>query len=197
MTRVKLDSAANTANPTINEGTRVVATKNGQNAVAEAIPETELAKHDGSTDARWSDAELRRLSQEANPFQAAMDAVAEQYGDVQEITDHLGNGFTVLDDKSKLIGKELIILHIGVNKSAFDPEDVFVSMACITREGGRYIVNDGSTGIRNQIKDLVAETGRWGGWRVPKGLRISQYTYENEKGQDVPAETFYIDTSAD
>lgn len=156
------------------------------------IPEENLSELSSMN--RWTDSELRSLSKAENPFQAALDSVKELYGDVQDISEHLGNGFSLCDDKSKLVGKRMVIISVGINSGNFG---LFVTMAVATEDGKLLIVNDGSTGIRDQVKDLIQTTGRWGGWEVSKGLRVSRYEYVDEKGNEIPAETYYIDTSSE
>lgn len=104
---------------------------------------------------------------------------------------------TILEDKGKLVGVPLVIVH-GVFNEGDNGE--FVSLYVLTANDDHYIVNDGSTGILNQCRSLVPE-GRTMTGATPivcrHGFRVSNYTYHDAKtGKDRPAKTFYIDTRA-
>lgn len=111
-----------------------------------------------------------------------------------------GDGFTLLssDDKAKLIGVPMVLLEWRFNNGA---QGRFVSVRAVAKTGvddtdvKKVIFNDGSTGILQQLTEITEKTSAQGGLIVRKGLRVSQYTYEDEKGVERPAETYYLDTS--
>lgn len=133
---------------------------------------------------------------EVQTWDDALALSAEIHGDVQDITEKLGTGFNLLKDKDRLVGKPFVVISFGFNEGDFD--GYFTSLAVVTKDEKKYIVNDGSTGIRDQLMELARETRRFGGWLVPHGLRKSEYNYEDkETGKITPATTYYLDTSTD
>jgi hypothetical protein len=114
-------------------------------------------------------------------------------GDIVSSTE-LGNGWGLLSSKEKarLVGVPLLILSWRVNDG---DNGEFVSLQVVTNSE-RLIVNDGSTGIRDQIKAL-AEEGETRAIYCKHGLRRSDYTYTDPKTkEEKEATTFYLDTSA-
>ena len=73
-----------------------------------------------------------------------------------------------------MLNSELIIVewHFAVGDNG-----EFVSLAVVTKDGQKLIVNDGSTGIRDQVKDLEAR-GIFPPVLVSRGLRVSEYYYD-------------------
>lgn len=101
-------------------------------------------------------------------------ALAEAvHGSVIDIAQELGTGFALLEDKGKLEDVEFVLLQWRFNAGDFGG---FVSAGLVTINGDKYIINDGSTGIMSQLMELTQETKRFGGVKVPNGLRKSQYT---------------------
>lgn len=122
------------------------------------------------------------------------DVLNKADGPIENISDVLGNGFSVLDDKMRLIGAELVIVKYGEHKS--DKNDgTFATIHVVTRDGGKWIVNDGSTGIRDQLRELKDKAGTVCPLYVPKGLRVSEYDYKDDKGNTSKARTYYLNTS--
>lgn len=106
----------------------------------------------------------------------------------------LGNGWGVLGSKEKgrLVGVPLLVLSYQFNEG---DNGEFVSAQVVTNSE-RLIVNDGSTGIYQQLKDL-AENGETRAIYCKHGLRRSDYTYTDPKTkEEKEATTFYLDTSA-
>lgn len=113
------------------------------------------------------------------------------------ITD-FGNGFEVLEDKRQLLKVPFLILSWAFNNG--DHGD-FVTMYVVTDNGRKLVVNDGSTGIREQLVSISEKrltefggdiTKAHSGLYCPKGLRISEYVYVNDKGDKSNAATFYL-----
>lgn len=113
----------------------------------------------------------------------------------------LGDGFVVLstDDKASLVGKKMVLIDWRFNKGM----GMFVSVRAMVQMAPgapirRVIINDGSTGI---MKTILTYTEKNAGKRkallVEKGLRLSEYTYTDDKGNERPARTYYLDASPD
>lgn len=116
----------------------------------------------------FTDAELRGITS----FDDAFALATNVYGEVTDITQELGNGFTLISDKAPLVGKPFVILSCGFNEGDFGD---FVSVAVVTESGEKYIFNDGSTGIFNQIFEMARLKNRTGGFLAPSGLTASEY----------------------
>jgi hypothetical protein len=105
----------------------------------------------------------------------------------------IGDGFKLLENKDVLQGVEMLLVSWDFHLGDFGE---FVSVKLVTRNGDKYILNDGSSGIRDQLMGFTAKKNQKGGLFCKKGLRRSDYTYQDEKGQETPATTYYLDTSA-
>lgn len=114
------------------------------------------------------------------------------FGDAAEVleSDQFG---PVLTDKDVLVGTPFLLVEWEENPGDFG--DTFVTLKVITMDGRRFIVNDGSSGISQQLKLTTEKTGRTVGMSCRKGLRKSEYVYTNDHGAEIPATTYYIDTS--
>ena len=110
-------------------------------------------------------------------------------------TDQFG---PILEDKRLLLGRPFVLVHWNFYKSDKIVRDgvpsEFASMWVLTSTDERYIVNDGSTGIYEQLRTLTDEKGIDSGVLCKHGLRVSEYDYTDEKGVTTQAATFYIDT---
>lgn len=150
---------------------------------------------------------------EINSFADAL-ALAETMNEtVLSISEELGSGFALLDDKDKLVKTDFVVIQWRFTAGDFGG---FVSAACVTAGGDKFIINDGSTGIMSQLMELSNKHKRFGGLRVHSGLRKSAYptcpecgrpmsrdeiecsnekcAYEGDKRSQ--GTTFYLDTSA-
>lgn len=149
-----------------------------------------------------TDVAVRRLGEdELRAIRSFDDARALAHavdGDVVDIADSpLSTGFAVLatDAKARLVGVPFIILDW---RFANGDNGEFVSLVVVTKSNEKLIVNDGSTGIRDQMKRLGATPRAIG---VRHGLRVSEYDYEDmdkSTGEITikRAKTYYLDTSA-
>ena len=141
----------------------------------------------------FSDNELRNLT--------SLDSIRALLGDKIGTATDLGSGFAVLSDEQKrrLVGVPCIFLFWNFNTEG--KFGTFVSAHVVTLDGAgqvkdKFIINDGSTGIRQQLEEYTERTGESRGMFVPNGLRASDYTYTDpDDGKDKPATTFYIDTA--
>lgn len=109
----------------------------------------------------------------------------------------LGDGFSVIEDKQALIGSPFVILQWRFLLGDFGE---FVAAHIMTRDAvdghNKFVLIDGSTGIREQLRIFQDQTGKNGGLVCKRGLRASDYTFTDEKGNEKPARTYYIDTAA-
>jgi|SRR5262245_12812893 len=112
--------------------------------------------------------------------------------DTADATNEYGTGFTV-EDKTPLVGRPFYIIDARFNRGKMGD---FVSLTCVAEGNLKAIINDGSTGILRQMRDIMAERARTGDKRiifVKKGLRRSDYQVQDAKGSDIDATTFYLD----
>lgn len=136
----------------------------------------------------YDDEDLRNISS----FADAM-AAAEAAGPIEDFGSY-GTGFQVAD-KNTLIGTPMVFLEWRYNSGDFG---VFVSIAAVTEDGRKIIINDGSSGICKQLQLVTDERVAkkhptpCAGLIVRNGLTRSDYTYTDDKGHEIPAETFYL-----
>lgn len=128
----------------------------------------------------------------------ALALARETYGELMS-SDQFGDGFTMLDNKDKLLDNPFLILDSSVTDSKEFTRNgepaAFVAMRVVTKGGDKFIVIDGSTGLCNQLIEWRTKTGRRGGFVCMHGLRKSEYTYTDPNGDTSPATTYYLDES--
>lgn len=149
-----------------------------------------------------SDDSLRGI----DSMQAALAVLRDSGVEPVNIADEMGDGFSLMenaDDKRTLVKREMLILSWEFRPGDFG-DDGFVSMLVVTGDGGKYRVNDGSTGIAAQLREYTERTGREHAMYLPRGFRVSDYHIHRETREPVaksydgpkdPASTFYLDTS--
>lgn len=130
----------------------------------------------------YSDTELRGISS----FEEAKRLATEKFGSIDDATEVMGTGFTVLNgkDKDKLVKVPFVILSMDFNTGDQGP---YVSFLCVTEDDRKYVVNDGGTGIYKQLDEWMVRTGKGGGLFV-NGLRKSEYDHP-EHGRST---TYYL-----
>lgn len=123
-------------------------------------------------------------------------AIMEAAGvEIESFSDY-GSGFTV-ENKKRLVGVPFFIAEWRFNVSDLN-DDGFVSASVLTKAGEKWIINDGSSGIRAQLQSVTrARIARknltpQNGLLVPGGLTRSDYDYTDEKGKTIPATTYYL-----
>lgn len=130
-------------------------------------------------------------------FDDAVRLATEVHGQIVAADRELGDGFALLskEQKNLLCGVPLLLLEWKFRGGDFGN---FVTLRVIARNPdasvSKYILNDGSTGIAEQLADYQKNTGRTGGMFVGKGLRRSDYEVDID-GDMKAASTFYLDTS--
>lgn len=132
-------------------------------------------------------------------FEDALRLVGDKLGGEIVDASDLGDGFTVLDkaQKKSLIGVTFIVLSVSFHEGDYKREDgetgEFASLRLVTKNGQKYVLNDGGTGIPEQIKMLWQRKPESQGKPivVHNGLRVSEYDHP----QYGRSETYYLDTS--
>ena len=135
---------------------------------------------------------------EVTSFEDAL-AILNASGVVAESISDFGAGFTVVD-KARLLNVPFVILEWRFNSSELNDAG-FVSLSVVTKNGDKWIINDGSTGIlqqlirvtrvRRQRKHATPQNGL----AVPAGLSVSNYKFTDAEGKERPASTFYLNES--
>lgn len=148
---------------------KMAARKNATTTDAATVPEA-LGDTELTTTRAFNDDQLR----EVTSFEDAMKLATEYYGGITTSEDlELGNGFKLLgDDKDRLVGMPFIVLMYTFNEGDFGE---FTSVLLVTDRGDKAILNDGSTGIYEQFKEIFERTGKSGAIFFPRGLRKSTY----------------------
>lgn len=157
---------------------------------------TEIAKPE------WTNEQLRNLQS----WEDAAAFINAEFGGALDAAQELGDGFTLYDSKRDLCGVPLVFLNWEFRESdkftkVVNDEIVngtFVSarvMAAMPQGMRKLIINDGSTGLHDQLRELTQRTGRQGGLVAKRGLRASDYDYVEADGTKSEATTYYIDTS--
>jgi hypothetical protein len=149
---------------------------------ASATVERSVAIRSEHTNREISTTELKELN-----LNQLIDALG--VSEVSDVipTDQYG---PVLEDKAKLCGVPFMLVHWEFHGGDFGE---FVSMWVLTLDDKRYIVNDGSTGIYQQLKETTGKHNIDSMLVCRHGLRESKYTYTGPDGKERPASTFYID----
>ncbi len=148
---------------------------------------------------KYSDDELLAVQS----FDDALRLAAQYYGEENLVSadETIGNGFRLLANKDTLIDVPFIALAWRFNPGEFQGE--FCTLMVVTEDGRKFIVNDGGSGVCQQLATYTNATGRHGGMLVKRGLSRSDYEYEDTTVLDSegnptkrPAHTFYLNTSA-
>jgi hypothetical protein len=133
---------------------------------------------------------------EMENFADAIKALQALGGEVIN-SDILGDGFSLLKEKEKLVGVPLMFVTWNFSQGDFGE---MVSARVIAEFPNnnyvKYVINDGSTGMYQQLRDATDRHPDVRMLFAKRGLRKSDFTYVDEKGTKKPATTFYIDTSS-
>lgn len=169
-------------------------TKNVEKA-AESVPEREI------DETALIEANKRVLSEDTlrniHSLNDAFRALEIEGISAEDYADY-GTGFDVLDsdNKSRLLKVPFAILEWTFTKGNFGE---YVACVVVTEDGGKYILLDGSTGIREQLRSVTRQRIAKGlgcpqqGLIVRKGLRVSEYDYVDPKTHETSkAKTYYL-----
>ena len=124
----------------------------------------------------------------------ALKMLTEDGHAVESISEY-GSGTEIVIDKRTLIGKPFAIVEWRFHEGTFGG---FVSALLVTERGEKLVLNDGSAGIYRQLVGVTAARTDRGvvapqvGLLCKKGLRVSEYEYDNGNGKMTPASTFYL-----
>lgn len=120
---------------------------------------------------------------------------------VPESMSDYGTGFSIAKEKGQLVGVPFMIIEWRFNDSDISEGASFVSAAIVTKNGDKLILNDGGTGIHDQLR-LVTKVRNDNGHATPQagllvreGLTRSDYTFTDAKGKASKATTFYLSES--
>ena len=97
-----------------------------------------------------------------------------------------GTGFALLENKSVLVGAPFVVLQWRFNEGDFG---AFVSAEIVTEGNDKLVLNDGSTGIFQQLREVTDARNAKGsvtpqaGLFVPGGLRKTDYFYNVTTGE--------------
>jgi hypothetical protein len=164
-------------------------------AAAGAASDSEIAIPTDGQILNWDDDTLQAIAS----FDDALRLLADTETPIVDASQVIGNGFAILNDKAILQGIKVLFLSWRFNRGDMG---VFASVNVIAQMPGmnvpgKFILNDGSTGICRQLVQYTSKTGRWGGLMVSKGLRRSDYQFSDPTdGSLKNATTYYLDTSA-
>ncbi len=169
-----------------------------------ATPSTEVEVADPNAYVR----EAKGMDFVPKSWEEIEEAFAEEGG----ILTFEGSPYMVID-KEKLVDVPFMIVDVRVWRSDQFGRDA-VSVMLMTKEPldtdridpmtgekeerNLFVINDGSTGIFEQVTGMVARSGRKGGIMCPGGLRKSEYTkhledpFGNETPKDIQATTYYV-----
>ena len=151
---------------------------------------TEQKKQLAKSERNFTPAELGAITD----FQSAAKLLAEKKIAVEQASEY-GTGFEVLKNKGVLEGIELIILDFNFTEGK---QGLFVSCNIVTRDGRKIVINDGSTGIRDQLLAVVEDRERKGKppyapLHCPHGLNSSVYTViDPSTGEETTATTYRL-----
>lgn len=131
---------------------------------------------------------------EIQSFDDALAVINDVFsGQIVEADKVLGTGFGVADEKAAYIGVTFVILKADRNVSDKGEKGRFWSLHCVTKDGRKVILNDGGSGIAEQLDALYERHPETLGkpMLVKKGLRASSYVHPTAG----PSITYYLDTS--
>ena len=121
--------------------------------------------------------------------------LAEEGATIEEFDG--GSDWTLVGDKADLVDVPFVIAMLRFNdvkrKDGSLTGKQFVSVSCFKEDGTKIVFNDGSTGVMQQLVTYTEKHHRTTGILCKKGLRVSEYDYEDhETGVVTPAKTYYI-----
>lgn len=111
--------------------------------------------------------------------------------------------YSVLDDKSKLVGKKFLAVQWTFRESKEYLGSEYVSVNIITSDTidgqTHFVLNDGSTGICQQLRSLTnkreadGHATPQGGALIKGGLHLSEYDRTDDKGTVIgKGKTYYL-----
>lgn len=124
------------------------------------------------------------------------------YADQGGIITFQGSAWDVVK-KDKLVGVPFTIADCRFYNGDFGDAVAVMAlldqpMATLSGDQLHVVFNDGSTGVYAQVRQAVHKAKRRGGFHCPKGLRASEYTWQEKDfdgkpvGDKKPATTYYV-----
>lgn len=126
-------------------------------------------------------------------FDDAVRLAAEVHGVVTDYAEQYGTGFSVID-KSAFVGKTIMLLDWRFSAGDYGS---MVSVVAHAKDGTKGIINDGSTGVHDQLRDITLADGIHGGLMVPFGLTVSDYPTCKECGKPRPRDVVECNVCGD
>ncbi|MGH3570858.1 MAG: hypothetical protein ACRDUW_03365 [Pseudonocardiaceae bacterium] len=121
--------------------------------------------------------QLAAIGSSGDAFADAMAALEALGVPLVDSANELGNGFHKTDNKDQFVGVPLVLVMWSFHDGDFG-DDPFVALHIVTRDGGKYIVTDGSTGMRDELAKWSANnSGRTHGMLCETGFGKSEYKY--------------------
>lgn len=159
------------------------------------MTESNVLDRANNAPAIFQDADLMGIGD----FDSAVAALVAAGVEIDKSTDY-GTGFSILPTKDKisLVGVDFLIVEWRFNDSDKFEGAAFVSALVVTKDGRKLILNDGSTGIYQQLRLITAARIKrehnqpQAGVLVRGGLSRSEYDYVDEKGKKSAASTYYL-----
>lgn len=132
-------------------------------------------------------------------FKDAIALANSTFGEVRKAEDVLGDGFIILENKSKLVNVPFVMLDWEEGKNV-TKGDGFVICRVVTEADHKLIITDGGSGIRRQLLDMRELTPEWTPIYFMNGLRVSEYGLTadnqavdlNDPSAKSIAQTFYL-----
>lgn len=135
-----------------------------------------------ATDVVKSDQLTAEVLKDISNFEDALNALRANGITPRDGSQELGDGF-VMTEKDNLINKNFVIM--GYVFTPGDYDDEYTILRVVTGDG-KFIITDGGTGIRDQLRNYLNGGNNPLGL-VIRGLRKSEY--DNEHGHGV---TYYL-----
>jgi hypothetical protein len=107
------------------------------------------------------------------------------FGDLEELQ---GDPWEMVD-KDRLVATPFVIADFYFSEGDYG---TFSIIKVLDESNKKMVFIDGSTGVNAQLQEYAAKHERRGGLVVKRGLRVSEYEYEDEKGRSIPAKTYYL-----
>jgi hypothetical protein len=146
-----------------------------------------------------SDFNLTALSDVGLPesYQEAFKALEALGGTVEHAADVLADEWPLVE-KESLVNVPFILMQWAISNPETSENGQYLVARGMTKEGARFRISDGGTGIKDQLISLTQRRMRDGhaapntGLLCAKGLRVSRYDTKDAAGKTIKAETFYI-----
>lgn len=148
--------------------------------------ESEPAQSEGSTTVAKSSINWGRVDNLAD----ARQAIAEAGVALLSSSTLFGDGSEFIKEKDKLVGVPFLVLEWRFIMDE-DTHREYVNVLVMNGQGAKARFNDGSTGVYQQLKQVTDEMGVVA-IECRGGLRKSDYTFTNDKGETSKAATYYL-----